>query len=230
MASYSSHISKEKRRSKGQKVKDFIFFPIRALTLIEEDRWGLSSLRSERFDYCASQVQGYCLDVGCGRHNMFIRQYLGGNGKGLDVYPYEGLGPEELIEDITRFPFEDGSFDTVTFIANLNHVPKSKRGAELAEAYRCLKPRGNIIVTMGFPLAELLAHKLVETYDRFLGTNYDMDNIRGMDIEEAYHLPEKEIVFRLTQAGFGRIIKKRFWTQWGLNAMFIGWKLPKHET
>ena len=52
----------------------------------------------------------------------------------------EGLA-EQIVEDMTKFPFESDSFDSVTFIANLNHVPRSMRDQELAEAFRCLRPR-----------------------------------------------------------------------------------------
>ncbi len=214
-----------KQRSRSQKIKDAIFFPFRVLLLVDRDRWGFTSLKSERFDYCAREVQGYCLDVGCGRHNLFIREYLGGNGKGIDSFPYEGLGPDELVDDLTHFSFPDDTFDSISFIANLSHIPESSRETELAEAYRVLKPGGNIIISMGEPLTEVFAHKQVQLYDRFLGTNYDVDTIRGMHEEEAYYLTRKEIMDRLTQAGFGNIRKKRFWTQWGLNAVYVAWKL-----
>ena len=65
------------------------------------DRFGLSCLASERFDYVTAEVMGYCLDVGCGRHNRFINEYPGGNGKGVDVFPYEGLTDEHVVEDLT---------------------------------------------------------------------------------------------------------------------------------
>src|SRR5690349_20837461 len=94
------------RRDPPQLLKDFLTFPLRALTLFEDDKWGLSALRSERFDYVAREVRGYCLDVGCGRHNWFITHYLGGNGVGIDVFAYEGLSSAHLVEDITQFPFE----------------------------------------------------------------------------------------------------------------------------
>jgi len=218
------------RRSKAQKILDFATFPIRALTLIEDDFLGLSSLRSERFDYCASEVQGYCLDVGCGKHNWFVTHYLQGNGKGIDVFPYEGLTEEHLVENLTRFPFPEASFDSVTFIANLNHIPEPMRDTELKEAFRCLKPGGNIIATMGEPLTEILAHALVWLYDRILGTKFDIDNIRGMQKGESYYLSHNEIAERLRRAGFCRIAKKRFWTQWGINAMYIGWKVSDPKT
>ncbi len=207
-----------------QKAVDFLTFPLRAFTLFEDDRFGLSSLRTERFNYVAGQVIGDCLDVGCGRHNLFIRQTLGGRGKGIDVFPYEGLGADNLVADITRFPFADATFASVTFIANLNHVPAPKRDLELAEAFRCLRPGGNIIVTMGHPLAEVLVHGVVRLYDRLFRTHFDVDGERGMEAEEEYYLTEREIRDRLAQAGFRPVRKKRFTTQWGLNALYVGWK------
>ena len=144
-----------------QKIADFVTFPLRALTLFHHDRCGLSALSSERFRYVAEEVTGRCLDVGCGYHNMFVSHWLSGNGVGIDVFQYEGLSEENIVKDMTHLPFEDESFDTVTFIANLNHVPRSDRDAELAEAYRCLRPGGKIIVTMGHPVAELAVHKVV---------------------------------------------------------------------
>lgn len=210
-----------KKRTLPRRLLDGLCFPIRALTLFESDHLGLSSLASERFFYVAQHVKGYCLDVGCGKYNRFISEYLCGNGKGIDVYRYEGLGDEHIVDNMSRFPFEDQSFDSVTFIANLNHVPKSDRDIELKEAYRCLKPGGNIIVTMGNPAAEVLVHKLVWCYDKFFGTNVDMDGERGMDEGEEYYLLDSEIKCRLNRAGFQNIRKKYFWTQWCLNHMLI---------
>ena len=153
-----------------------------------------------------------------------LERWCGGNGAGVDVFPYAGLEAGQLLADPTRFPFADGSFETVTFIANLNHVPESLRDAELAEAHRCLAPRGRIVVTMGNPLAEILVHRLVALYDRVFGTRLDVDSERGMDEEEAFYLLDGEIVARLTRAGFREIRKKRFWTQWGLNHLLTGTK------
>ncbi len=212
------------RRKNLQKAMDFITFPLRALTLFHQDRWRLSSLASERFDYVAREVAGHCLDVGCGYHNRFVKEWLGGNGKGIDVFQYDGLSKEDIVEDMTHFPFSDASFLSVTFIANLNHVPKSDRDIELMEAHRCLKPGGNIIVTMGNPVAELLVHGVVAFYDRYLGTKVDMDTERGMEEEEAYYLTDSEITERLDRAGFENLKKRYFLTQWGLNHLWVGWK------
>ncbi len=211
-------------RTRSQRIKDFITFPLRAFTLFHDDRWGLSSLASERFDYVAAEVTGRCLDIGCGYGNRFVAQYLDGNGIGIDVFPYEGLAKENIVEDLTQLPFADASFDSVTFIANLNHAPRSQRDAELTESFRVLCAGGNIIVTMGLPFVEIIVHKVVWLYDRFLGTKVDMDSERGMDEEEDYYLTNAEIRTRLMRAGFRSIVRRPFWTQWGLNGLYVGWK------
>lgn len=219
-----AYSDKYTRRGTFKKVVDFALFPFRALTLIERDKWNLTSLASERFYYVSQETEAFCLDVGCGKHNRFIKEFRNGNGKGIDVFKYEGLTEEHIVEDISHFPFEDESFETVTFIANINHVPESMRDIELAEALRCLKKGGKIIITMGNPLAEILTHKVVWLYDRLLGTSYDVDNERGMDDEESYYLLDSEIKERLTKAGFTSIRKRYFVTQWLLNHMIIGYK------
>ncbi|PIT93578.1 hypothetical protein COU00_03625 [Candidatus Falkowbacteria bacterium CG10_big_fil_rev_8_21_14_0_10_43_11] len=214
----------KKSRGKTQKLKDFVTLPLRALAIFEENKWGLSSLQQERFEYAAREVKGYCLDVGCGKYNLFIKEFLNNNGVGIDVYKYEGLTNENIVKDITNFPFPNYSFVSITFIANLSHIPKSMRDKELAEAYRCLKKGGNIIITMPGAFASVIIHKIVYLYDKIFKTNYDVDNIRGMHEEEEYYLRDKEIIARLEAAGFTDIKKKYFLTQWGLNHLFTGRK------
>jgi SAM-dependent methyltransferase len=211
-------------RSTSQKIKDFLTFPLRAFILIDKDRWGFSSLDTERFDYITREVIGYCLDVGCGKYNRLITRCLNKNGIGIDVFRYDGLTDENIIKDISHFPFDNQSFNSVTFSAVISHIPKSLRDIELAEAYRCLKPGGNIIITEGNPLAQILIHKVVMVYDRFLGTKLDVDSERGMHEEEDYYLTDTEIVGRLKKSGFVEIEKKYFMTQWGMNHLFVAWK------
>ena len=211
-------------RTRLRRLVDFLTFPVRAFTLFEGEAGALSSLATERFDYARREVRGRCLDVGCGRHNRFVTRHLAGRGVGIDVFPYEGLGPENLVTDPARLPFEDGSFGTVTFIANLNHVPCSSRDAELAEAFRCLEPGGRIVVTMGNPLAEILVHKVVALHDRLRGTRFDVDAERGMGEGEELFLLDSEIADRLRRAGFRDVVKRRFWTQWALNHLLVATK------
>jgi ubiquinone/menaquinone biosynthesis C-methylase UbiE len=211
-------------RTTYQIIIDFIFFPLRALTLFENDRWGLSSLRTERYDYVSSEVRGKCLDVGCGRNNRFIKEFVKQNGVGVDVYKYEGLSKVNIIKDPTKLPFKNDEFGTVTLIANINHIPMSIRKDELKDIYRVLKKNGRIVVTMGNPLAEILVHRLVWFYDRFLKTKVDVDSQRGMEDGEEFFLTDEYIIKILSEIGFRNIIKKYFGTQWGLNHLFVGEK------
>lgn len=204
-------------RSRGQIVKDFVTFPLRAVLPVQETKWGLTSRPDERFEYVAREISGRVLDIGCGRNNAFISKYASADGVGIDVFRYEGLNDENIIEDMTHLPYPNESFDTVTFIANFNHIPEPLRDAELREAYRVLREGGKVVVTMGNPIAELTIHRLVHTYDRVFGTHLDMDNERGMDEDEEYFVRDRVIIEHLASAGFRGVEKKSFVTQWGLN-------------
>ncbi|MDQ3377420.1 MAG: methyltransferase domain-containing protein [Actinomycetota bacterium] len=214
-------------RTNFQRFLDFVTFPVRAVMPFragERGKWGLSSRASERFDFVAREVVGYTLDVGCGPHNRFIREYLNSNGLGIDVFQYEGLEEAQIFPDLTRFPFEDASFDSVTLIATLHHIPRSKRDDEMAEIHRVLRPGGNLIVTQAIPLAEVLVHKVTRAHAMVLGKSYDIDLLRDMHEEEEDHVKDTEIVERMARAGFRDIAKKHLLTQWGLNRLFVGWK------
>lgn len=212
-------------RSGKQKVVDFITFPLRAITLFYTDKWGLSAQSTERYDYVSQEVRGYCLDIGCGPNNRFIKEFLNNEGIGIDVFKYEGLEDQNIVKDMTHLPYDNNVFDSVTFLANINHVPKDQRDSELAEAYRVLKPSGNIIITMGNPLAEMIVHKVIALHDYVFKSKQDVDSERGMEEGEEYYLTDKEIMDRLTKAGFSNIKKRFFVTQWGLNHLFTAFKL-----
>jgi SAM-dependent methyltransferase len=207
-----------------QRVIDTLTFPLRAFSMFEHGRFGLSSLADERFDYVGRHIRGRVLDVGCGRNDRFVRDYAPEGSLGIDVFAYEGLRPEQVVPDMTQMPFADATFDSVTFIANLNHVPEPERDAELAEAYRVLRPGGVMVVTMGNPVSEVTVHKVVALYDKVFGSNIDMDSERGMHEDEDYYLLNREILERLGKAGFCEIKKEYFLTQWGFNHLFVARK------
>jgi len=219
---------KKRNRNDIKKILDTITFPFRAILAFgrtEYRLFGLSSFSDERYDYVSKEVKGYCLDIGCG-NNRFINEYLNGDGIGIDVFPHNGLDIKYVIKDLTKLPFNDSSFYTVTFIANINHVPESLRDDELAEAYRCLIPGGNIIITNGNPIAEIIVHKMGFLYydlKCFFVNNNDSDNVYSEKDDQLY-LFDSEIYDRLINVGFKNITKKYFWTQWGLNHMIIAYK------
>ena len=114
----------------------------------------------------------------------------------------KGFTDENIVLDMTQIPCDNEIFDSVTFLAYINHIPKDKRDNELAEVYRVLKPKGNIIVTMGNPFAEVVVHSVVSIYDRIFKTHQDVDSERGMVEGEEYYLSDSEIRDRLNKAGF----------------------------
>ena len=102
-------------------------------------------------------VRGRLLDLACGYNNL-TRAH--GGGVGADVYPWKGI--DVRIEDAARLPFRDGSFDTVSVLAALNHIPN--REATLLAVMRVLRPGGLFLATMigpwtGGRLAHLLFHQ-----------------------------------------------------------------------
>ncbi|MFN8224548.1 MAG: methyltransferase domain-containing protein [Gaiellales bacterium] len=214
-----------KQRSSIARAVDCVTFPLRAFTLFHRDAFGLACQATERYDFAASVVRGRCLDVGCGS-NRFMREFLHDDGIGVDVHRHEDNPDGLVVESLQTFPWPDESFASVTFLANINHVPEHDRDLELAEAYRVLEPGGNIVVTMAKPSVEIVVHKVVWLYDRLFGTKLDHDNERGMKEGEELYLTAEEITTRLTRAGFQDIAYRGFWTQWNFNGMFVGWKRP----
>lgn len=216
------------KRSIFKKTIDTIAFPIRALVVTGRTEYrflGLSSFSDERFDYVASEVSGYCLDVGCG-YNRFIREYCDGHGIGIDVFPYEGIDKKYIFEDLTSLPFSDNTFDTVTFIANVNHIPKKDRDKELGEAYRCLRPGGKIVITSPNPLASYIAHHMGFAYYNIIYYGLlHKPNIPGhAEGDDDLSVSDKEIFNRLKKIGFKNIRTKYFVTQWFLNHTIIAEK------
>jgi SAM-dependent methyltransferase len=209
-------------RSAARKCIDFITFPLRAPLAIpfgDNDRFGISSLQTERFDYVAKQVRGYCLDIGCGPDNRFVTRYLKGDGIGIDVTRHHGLSDENVVQDMTHLAFSDSVFDSVTFIANFNHIPRPIRVAELAEARRCLKHGGNVIVTAVTPLAWISVHKIGFLFEGVLGRP------RSSEQDDELFCTDHDVVGVLERVGFCDVAKKYFITQWCLNHEFVGWKL-----
>lgn len=198
-----------------KKFANNLFFPLRAIFMATEGKFGLMSLREERMFQVSRFCQGRVLDIGCGPSNLFIEKFIGREkGKGIDVFPYRGV--ENIVKDMASIPFEDASFDTITLIAAVSHIPRSKRKAEFAEFGRLLKKGGRLILTEGEPLSQWLIHKWEEL--RKTGLDYE----RGMEKDEEYCIPRKELLGYLNNPPF-RLIKKIPF-MWGLNNVYIAEK------
>jgi ubiquinone/menaquinone biosynthesis C-methylase UbiE len=195
------------RKGIAQAIIDLFTFPLRVLISDEaNERLRLSSLRHERCAFTARFCEGRVLDVGCGTNKLAaIRRDV----VGVDVHPWAEI---DVLAETTALPFADGTFETVTLIACLNHI--TDRAGVLAECRRVLKPGGRILVTMIIPLIGHLSHRL---------NWWDPDQRdRGMDAGELHGMWSSHVMRLLREAKFGDVRRRRF--LYGLNNLFLGRK------
>ncbi len=172
-----------------------------------------STLLNWRIRKVSPLLKGRLLDVGCGC-NRLVRDYKskhGGDGLGIDVYPWEGV--DVLIEDAGKLPFDDGSFDTVTCLAALNHIPN--RLEFLKESHRILALDGRLIVTMIPRGISKIWHGLRKPWD-------PDQHERGMEEGEEFGFSPAEMSELFSRAEFTLAEKRRFML--GINAIYIGEK------
>jgi SAM-dependent methyltransferase len=154
-------------------------------------------------------VSGNALDIGCGE-NGFIRKYKKGGGKGIGVDVYDWGEQDLLVKDTSKLPFDDNSFDTVTFIASFNHIPN--RDDVLIEVMRIIKNDGLLVISNLTPFISLIWHGISKIWDR--------DQIeRGMIDGEVYGFKSNELIEMVEKKGF--VFVKRLKFSWGLNSLFI---------
>jgi len=182
---------------------------------------GLTSVRDERMWQVAQFCRGKVLDVGCGPGNLFIKKFIGPeHGTGIDVFAYEGV--ENIVEDLTKLPYGDASFDTLTLVAVGGHIPQHLRVAEFAEFARVLKPGGRLVMTEGEPITQLLTHKWQHFYFGLRG-EVDMDHERGMEEDEQFCMPRAELLGYLNTPPLKHVLTKDF--QWNLNHVYVAEKV-----
>jgi len=112
----------------------------------------------------------------------------------------------------------DASFDTVTFIACLNHIPY--RLEALQEAHRVLRPGGRLVATMIGRLLGRVGHAIWW---------YSEDRHRGGMVEgETGGLNPSEMHALLAEAGFVDARRDRFC--YGLNSLYQATKLDSPKS
>lgn len=188
-----------------QSMYDLLGAPLRMVVLPDawSNRLGLTSLEDERLIVVLPEIRGRLLDIGAGM-NRLVQLY--GNGVGVDVLDWGGGAM--VVQDTRRLPFDDGSFDTVTFVACLNHIPY--RQEALLEARRVVKITGRIVVTMIGPWIGGIGHKLWW---------YSEDKHRHVAEGEMMGMAAAYVLELLANAGFTLLIHRRF--LYGLNHLFV---------
>jgi SAM-dependent methyltransferase len=147
-------------------------------------------------------VRGRLLDLACGYNNLSRAH---GFGLGADVFPWEGI---DVRIDAARLPFRDGSFDTVSVVAALNHIPH--REAALLAVMRVLRPGGLLLATMIGPWTGRFAHLLFHQDEARRG---------GMRPGEVDGIRPPAMRALLQQAGFELVDEVPF--QLGLNRLYV---------
>jgi SAM-dependent methyltransferase len=153
-------------------------------------------------------VRGRLLDIGCGT-NRLVTEYRarGGDGTGVDVYPWKGV--DLLVADTSKLPFEDAAFDTISFVACINHIPN--RADVLREAHRLLKSSGQVLLTN-------LTPRLSRVWHAWAFWDEDQHE-RGMAEGEVWGFTHAELIRLLSNAGFELVARHSF--SWGLNRLYI---------
>jgi SAM-dependent methyltransferase len=98
---------------------------------------------------------GACLDVSSPKLLMSLLQHEGrGDWTGIDLFSQEveswrALDPSLrlLVEDATALSFADESFDNLTCISVIEHIPGDGDAKAIAEMWRVLKPGGTLHLT-----------------------------------------------------------------------------------
>ena len=185
---------------------DAIGIPFRLVLFSQEwlPRFHWTTLEEERLRAVRPWIAGRLLDIGAGP-NTLVNEYR--NGVGVDVYDWGGGAL--VVADTSQLPFRAQSFDTVTFLACLNHIPN--REDVLREARRLSRPGGRLIVTMIDPILGGIGHKIWW---------YSEDKVRGgMKPGEVGGLWTRDVVRICRLAGFKLRHHGRF--VYGMNNLLV---------
>lgn len=166
-------------------------------------------LLDKRIKTVLPHIEGYLLDIGCGT-NELVKKYQG-KGIGVDVYQWGEV--DVVVENTANLSFDKQTFDTVTIIAALNHIPN--REEVLVEANRVLKNDGKLLVTMIPPKISRVWHGVRKPWDA------DQSE-RGMKEGEVYGMTKKDLEELLLKVGFFVESEKKFML--GVNNLTIAKK------
>jgi len=151
-------------------------------------------------------IKGKLLDIACGS-NQLVREYYG-SGIGVDILSY-GYSDVHVLKNFGHLDFDNETFDTITILAALNHIPN--REEVLKEAFRILKKNGRIIITMLPPRFSRFWH--------FVRRPWADEIEKDFEHGQVYGIANKELIRLLQESGFKIILKKKFMLR--VNTMII---------
>ena len=121
-----------------------------------------------------------------------------------------GPAPTSSSPTPQRSRWASESFDTITIVAALNHIPN--RAAVLNECRRVLRPGGRVVITMLTPRTSRIWH--------WIRAPWDADQRdRGMQPGEVFGFTSAELLELFTRAGFTLLSRERFML--GLNRVYV---------
>ena len=157
------------------------------------------------------------LDIGCFDATLFeklktkpiafsigIDPLLAGSIQTKDYMLLPGKFPDDLTKDKT--------FDGITMLAVLEHIPKADQNQLKDNCYNHLNTNGRVIITVPSPFV-----------DHILWILSKLKLIDGMSLEEHYGFKVEDVTIIFNAEEFKLIKHKRF--QLGLNNLFVFEKL-----
>lgn len=170
-------------------------------------RWRISKVRP--FIPAGARV----LDIGCHEGELFrqLSDRLGA-GVGIDPQleePVVGRGYRLLPGTFPgALATEGASFDVITLLAVLEHIPAGEQGALVNELYEHLEPGGAVLLTVPVPFV-----------DRILAALRALRLIHGMSLEQHHGFEPAQVPALFADRGFVLATEGTF--QLGLNHLFV---------